>query len=160
MSLLFTVLVVCLAICSVCIVVSVVKRIMTRVRFLRCKKRLLHLDFIEEYRSEDYRALLLRKCFEQDHLLRYRIVRSLDIFDVASTGGIVQNPRALIDGEIRKQRALTNHFPYLMVKKIETEISVTIPSRTRKFVIPDLPVELVRDAIDLRWMKRSLGSFL
>ena len=135
------------------------KQIVGRARFIGLTKKLLNLDPIEEWQHQeprDYQALLLRKWQERDHLLRWRIVRSCDAIaekveylTEEEKRRIAHDPDAVIVGDIWRRWGFTARFPFLRVKKVETLTTILLYSGNN-FTIPNLPVELVRDIIDMR----------
>jgi hypothetical protein len=135
--------------------------------FLRAKRRVLNLDLIEEHQqetSEDYRALILRKWGEQDQLLRWRIMRSLQArttkgkkTSVVKVGErMLQDPDVFIRGMIWRQWKFIARFPFVKLIETESMISLMVPSSPKLFIIPNMPTELVRDASDLWLIRLSL----
>jgi hypothetical protein len=158
-----------LAIVAFLVVSSVVRPLAARIRFARLKNKMLHLDLVEVWQtqtSQEYRALLLRRWEEQDHLLRWRIVRACDALTtitelergILTERGrrIIHDPRTALRGAKWKRRKFTAQFPFLRVESVKTTVSVIAPF-DGIFFIHDLPVELVDDIVRMEQLRMGIG---
>ena len=133
-------------------------------------RKVLHLDFIEEqqYASSspwEYEAFLRRKFFEQDSLLRWRIVRALEVLTTTSEWDmgllteegrrIIFDSRTKIEGMAWRQLWFAKKFPFFVVDTL-TVMSVEYPFIDSVIRISGLPVDLIEDIAHMAQIKEDI----